>query len=229
MQLNARVNLADTNTPLKTGRRKIVIPKKTFKTNEKLFTEGDVGKELFIIQNGDVAITVGHTPEEIELARLGKGAIIGEMALIDRQPRSASATATESTTVTIINDMTFALMLKKLPGWLTAVIKIIASRIRNTNQTVDKPLFKKVDKSLALFLLAKCREDSEVMAANYLNFDSFKMLDEFCYLTRATKKQFQGALNTLKLHGILITEGGDSYNNKMTVADIEHLEQFCGV
>ncbi|MGL1935949.1 MAG: cyclic nucleotide-binding domain-containing protein [Fibrobacterales bacterium] len=225
MQANARVNLIDSSSPLKTGRRKIVIPKKTFKTNEELFAEGDVGKELFIIQNGEVVISTGHPPEDIELARLGKGAIIGEMALIDRQPRSATATATEATTVTIINEMTFALMLKKLPGWLTAVIKIIDSRIRNTNKMVDKPLFKKVDKSLGLFLLSKCKEDSETMKANWMNFDTMKLVDEYCYLTRANKKQFQTAINTLKLKGILMAE--DRYNQKMTVSDIEELEQFC--
>ncbi|MGL1903366.1 MAG: cyclic nucleotide-binding domain-containing protein [Fibrobacterales bacterium] len=225
MQANARVNLGDSSSPLKTGRRKIVIPKKTFKTDEELFAEGDVGKELFIIQNGEIAISTGRPPEDIELARLGQGAIMGEMALIDRQPRSATATATVPTTVTIINEMTFGLMLKKLPGWLTAVIKIIASRIRNTNKMVDKPLFKKVDKSLGLFLLSKCKEDSEIMKANWMNFDTMKFVDEYCYLTRATKKQFQTAINTLKLKGILMSE--DQYNQKMTISDIEELEQFC--
>jgi CRP/FNR family transcriptional regulator, cyclic AMP receptor protein len=57
--------------------------------------EGDTDSaSLFIIEEGSVEITCGEGKSRVELAALGRGEYFGELALIDGEPRSASATAT---------------------------------------------------------------------------------------------------------------------------------------
>ena len=67
----------------------------TFDANSPIFAEGDYGDSLFIVVNGNVRIHKGTQ----ELAMLGKGTCLGEMALLDDEPRSADATVTEDSTL----------------------------------------------------------------------------------------------------------------------------------
>ncbi len=60
-----------------------------------LFREGEPGSSLFVVLEGRVKVTLRAGDREIDHAEVGPGAILGEMALIDPGPRSATAAATE--------------------------------------------------------------------------------------------------------------------------------------
>ena len=63
----------------------------TFKDGDIVFSQGDVGNELYIIANGQFEVIVGETPETSHSAvYLGQGQIFGEMAIIDYGERSAA-------------------------------------------------------------------------------------------------------------------------------------------
>ena len=57
-----------------------------------LFHEGDPGDALYVIVEGEVAVQA-EGPPRVEMARLGAGSFIGEVALMTDQPRSATVTA----------------------------------------------------------------------------------------------------------------------------------------
>ena len=57
----------------------------------RLFSEGELGDNAYLIRSGEIEIVVERDGEEVILARRGAGEIIGEMALLDRGPRSATA------------------------------------------------------------------------------------------------------------------------------------------
>lgn len=67
----------------------------SFVEGEYLFHQGDAAKSLFVLEEGVVAVEKVWREESIELGRLSRGDCIGEMSLIDMQPRSASVKATE--------------------------------------------------------------------------------------------------------------------------------------
>ena len=79
-----------------------IDPKTTFDTDEYIFTEGDPGDCAYIIDNGMVEVSLDKDGRKLVVATLTKGDILGEMAIIDRQPRSASARAIVPTRVTAI-------------------------------------------------------------------------------------------------------------------------------
>ncbi|MCP3689263.1 MAG: EAL domain-containing protein [Gammaproteobacteria bacterium] len=68
-----------------------------FAKGEYLFKEGDIGDFAYIIESGSVEIFHARGDNKLLISKLGEGDILGEMAIIDRLPRSANAQATEHT------------------------------------------------------------------------------------------------------------------------------------
>jgi CRP-like cAMP-binding protein len=73
------------------------MPTDHYKVNEVIFEEGFPADGVYLICSGKVKIIKKRNDREIELARLGEGAIFGEMAFIDERPRSATVVAIEDT------------------------------------------------------------------------------------------------------------------------------------
>ena len=74
----------------------------TFDTDEYIFSEGDAGDCAYIIDHGMVEVSFDKDGRKLVMATLTKGDILGEMAIIDRLPRTASARAIIPTVVTAI-------------------------------------------------------------------------------------------------------------------------------
>ena len=106
-----------------------------FEPGQSLFTEGEIGKEMYIIREGTVVLKHGsRTLEEV-----GIGGIIGEMALIDASPRSASAIAGEACSVTAVNEYTLLELVRKVPGLSLEIMRIMAARLRRANKAPSEP------------------------------------------------------------------------------------------
>lgn len=90
--------------------------------------EDDQGEELFIIVDGEVEISVGRRVIET----LGNGACIGELSIIDREPRSASVKTKKKTRLLSINRKDFLLTLKQNPTIAINVMKVITKRLRKS-------------------------------------------------------------------------------------------------
>jgi len=111
---------------------------KSFKAGEYLFRENDKSRELYIIQSGKVKVFRTVNNREIEIAVLGKGAVLGEMALIDGRPRSASAKAIEPSTATRVDVETFETKTRGVPSWFLTIIRIVSTKIRNAHKHLER-------------------------------------------------------------------------------------------
>ena len=99
---------------------------------EQIIAEGDRGDEMFIILSGAVKLHKGDT----FLTTLTRGAHLGEMALADRQPRSASATAEEPSRALMLRRKDFFEIIRKEPILATkllwAFVNVLTDRLRKT-------------------------------------------------------------------------------------------------
>ncbi len=96
--------------------------------NEALFHEGDSSTFFAVIIEGRIEIsklTGNNTP--VWIASLTHGATLGEMALIDHETRSASAIATEPSTVFILSRLSFDRLIEKSPRCGVTLIRKIAT------------------------------------------------------------------------------------------------------
>ena len=94
---------------------------------EFLFVEGDKGNFMgFVVIGVLEVLKKSETGENIIIARLTKGSSIGEMALIDKSPRSATVIAKQPTTMVTLTDRGFELLTEKSPALGVKVIQKVA-------------------------------------------------------------------------------------------------------
>jgi CRP-like cAMP-binding protein len=99
-----------------------------------VFKEGDKGDALYIIKTGKVNILKRNSAGvDSVLVSLGKGAVIGDMAIIDEQPRSASVATIQETSFLIITKDDFRNLLGEVPEISFQILKMTTERLRLTN------------------------------------------------------------------------------------------------
>lgn len=107
--------------------------KRAFQEGEHLMREGEIGTECYIINHGMVEIYKSEGADRVVLGRQSKGDIVGEMALITHEPRSASIVALEDTEVLVLNEKLFAVNLQRLPPWMAKTVETLAERLSHTD------------------------------------------------------------------------------------------------
>ncbi len=103
-----------------------------FAAGTTLMQQGDTGAGLFVITSGKVKITQATNPDRAEedLGSAGPGAVLGEMALLDDQPRSATVTAVEDTTVLLLPIWDFRTSLRSNPEIAVKLLTALSHRLR---------------------------------------------------------------------------------------------------
>ena len=115
------------------------LGQRVFTTGDTIFNEGDDGDEAFLIVSGEVEIHINSGGRAIVLATLGRGQIIGEMALIDNHPRMATAKALAETMLTVIPQEAFQKRLDWLAGedrMISHLLKLFVDRLRKQASNV---------------------------------------------------------------------------------------------
>lgn len=98
------------------------------KKDEVIFEQGDDGDAFYIVVHGAVIISRGAT----KLATLGPREGFGEMAILDREARSATATASEETTLLTLDRDSFDRVIEQNPIVARGVYQVLTERLRNT-------------------------------------------------------------------------------------------------
>ena len=108
---------------------------RTYKKDEVIFEEGTRGREMYIVNSGKVRITKkDHSGKDRTLSVLETGEIFGEMALIDKGPRSATTIAVEDDTELIALDRArFMYLLRYEPEFGIIILETLSQRVREKN------------------------------------------------------------------------------------------------
>jgi len=120
---------------------------------EVLFHEGDPGDALYVIVEGEVAVQA-EGPPRVEMARLGPGSFIGEVALMTDQPRSATVTAPNGAELLRIDRATLKRVLAAHGEVLSAVLRFVRDRLVD-RWTRTSPLFRPFDPNERAALASK--------------------------------------------------------------------------
>jgi CRP-like cAMP-binding protein len=95
-----------------------------------IFNEGDAGDYMFIVQEGLVDIILNGKVVET----VGEGGILGEMALVDQESRSAGAVAKTDCRVVPVSQKQFTFMVQETPYFALQVMHIMAERLRRQHE-----------------------------------------------------------------------------------------------
>jgi CRP-like cAMP-binding protein len=108
-----------------------------FPPGEVLFREGEPGDTMFVIQSGAARITKSVAGEEKLLAVLGPGEFLGELAILNSKPRTATATAVEPLRCLLVEAKTLEAMVAKSAEISLRLIKKLASRLDAANSLIE--------------------------------------------------------------------------------------------
>ena len=100
-----------------------------------VFRKGEAAKVMYLIIEGEVDLMLG----DMVIETATEGAFIGEMALIDEKPRSASARARSDSRVFPINEARFQSLVRDTPFFALQMMKTLARRLRNIDARVGAP------------------------------------------------------------------------------------------
>jgi CRP-like cAMP-binding protein len=91
-----------------------------------VFSEGDPGDRMYVVREGEIELRLGDRT----LAVLGEGAMLGEMALLDDAPRSATAVARTACRLAPVDRKRFIFLVGNTPYFALEVMKVMAERLR---------------------------------------------------------------------------------------------------
>jgi CRP-like cAMP-binding protein len=98
----------------------------TLDEGREFVTQGDVGREAFVIVEGRADVTRGGRT----IAQLGPGDCVGELSLLDHGPRTASVIAATPLTVLVLGPREFSGLLDEVPTLTHKVLAALAARVR---------------------------------------------------------------------------------------------------
>ncbi|MDY6787994.1 MAG: cyclic nucleotide-binding domain-containing protein [candidate division WOR-3 bacterium] len=106
-------------------------------SGELLFKQGDPPDEVYMVKDGKIRIYLDRNGEKKQLAVISEGEFIGEMAIIDGKPRSASAEAIEDCVVLVLNRQSIQKQIEEDP-LMGALISTLVRRLRNMDRKLSR-------------------------------------------------------------------------------------------
>jgi CRP-like cAMP-binding protein len=111
-----------------------------------IFSEGDLGLTMYVIESGEVEISKRLKDESKVLAVLSKGDFFGEMCMLeDESPRSATAVAKSDVDAVIIDQSAFTFILKHNPEIAIRMMRKLAVRLRRTTQLIEETVGRRIE------------------------------------------------------------------------------------
>ncbi len=119
---------------LAVGTRRAVV------AGEELLASGSPGDELFIVLDGEIQILMPSEDGEVFVERFQRGDILGEIAVLSDQPRTAAGRVASASTLLVIQRDDFHAFLERFPHYRQRLISILVQRLRRTSDLVSEML-----------------------------------------------------------------------------------------
>ncbi len=130
------------------------LRRRRYAEGQVIFAQGDPGSSLYVVEEGSVRICRASAEgKEVVLAMLGPGEFLGELALLDGEPRSADAVAQESCQLALLPREDFLRFLESKPHTALRLLAVVSRRLRDADQMVQDALCLDVPARLARVLL----------------------------------------------------------------------------
>ena len=135
------------------------VTRRKYPKDAVIFFESDPGDAMFMIIGGRVKVTIlSDDGREIILSILGDRDFFGEMALLDNEPRSATAIAVQETEVAVIHQKDFLSIVEKRPRVAINLLSALSDRLRKANHQIGSLALLDVYGRVAGVLLEMARD-----------------------------------------------------------------------
>jgi len=142
----------------------------SFRKHAVLMTEGDIGESMYVMTSGLAKVFVSDEDgKELVLYQEGPGAVIGDIALLDDEPRSASVSILEKSTALMIGKVAFLDCLRESPEMAINIVRSLTRRLRRATDGSRSLALDNVYRRLAdkLQELAEFEDDAPMLAKKF--------------------------------------------------------------
>lgn len=177
--------------------------------NQVLFREGDVGTSMYIVMNGKIKIY--HTSpkgDEKTITIFKKGDSFGELALIDGEPRSASAKALTFSELIKLDAFSFHELLQENYNMVKAILIELAKRIRKTNAQVQDLVFLDAKTLVVKTLINLANEHGKRVGLKKVQIDVPLTMQEIANLSGISIEVVEYVIQYLMQRNFLTVEKG---------------------
>ena len=191
-----------------------------YRNGTAIFHEGDPGDALYVVIEGGVRIVIASRKgEEATVALLGPGECVGELALLDGRPRSASAIASGKTKTLVVRRDDFTSWLTGRPKAAAALLETLSLRVRRTDEALADFAFLDLPQRLAkrLLDLAASTNDARQLAGTKLRITQAELASMLGVSRESVNKQ----LNQFARDGWIVLSRG-----QVALEDPDALQTF---
>jgi len=111
---------------------------RVYRTGETIVRQGEPGQCMYVIQSGQVVVVQEKGQSEVPLAVLNKGDFFGEMALFEREARSATVRVLKDSRVLTVDKKTFLRRIQEDPSIAFRLVETMSRRIRELDQEIAR-------------------------------------------------------------------------------------------
>jgi len=199
------------------------LDRRAYRKGQVILHQGDQGDSLFVVVSGRVRIyTLSPDGHELSVWICDEGDFFGEMALLNGQPRSASAEAMQPTEVLLLHRQAFRNFLLSNPQAAIHTIETLSLRLRSTTESAEGLMSLSVTQRIARKLL-ELSERYGVEQDEAVLIDLDLSQEAIATLVGTTRESANRALGSLRDQGIVQVD-----RVRIQVLDPEKLEDLVG-
>jgi CRP-like cAMP-binding protein len=180
-----------------------------FGPGDTVFYEGDPGTSLCVIQSGRIKLSlISATGREVIIDLLGPGDVFGELALLDGEPRSADAVATEGADLLLLQRQDFLQFLEEHPKLSIALLAELSRRLRRDTQLIQDAAFLDVPARLARVILRLAEPQGDAASPNQVRATPRLTQTNLAGLVGTTRETLNKFLGMYQDDGLIRLERG---------------------
>jgi CRP/FNR family cyclic AMP-dependent transcriptional regulator len=181
--------------------------RKRYPKDTVVFFENEEGDFFFTILEGRIKVTIlGDDGREVILSVLGPGDFFGEMALLDNEPRSATAIAVEESELLSLHRNDFQTVLNDNRSITSALIRVLSARLRRANHQISTLALLDVYGRVARVIVDMAREEGKRLRDGRIAFRRATH-QEIANRIGTTRETVTRMLKDLERQGLIHVEG----------------------
>lgn len=196
-----------------------IVTRKEYDKRETLFHQGDPGEEFMILTEGSVKVELMNAEgKELTLTILTPYQFLGELALLDDVPRSATVVSMEPSVLLSVNKRDFARLLESYPRMSIPMLRQLTRRVRGLTDDIASMAFLDSYSRVTRKILNLAEEMGQTNADGHILIDRPLTHQQLANLVGTTRETVTKILNEMKDNGLL-----DIRRHRITILNREEL------
>lgn len=183
--------------------------RRTVSAGTLLFQRGDPGREMLVVGEGRVRLSVlSAEGRELSLRHAGPGSLIGEISVLDGAPRTADAVAATDVTLWSIAKADLDRLAAVRPTLLGVFVRALCAKLRDTTDQLESVALYRLDARLARFLIGLCRQAAgRERSGGTIQIDLALNQSEIADVIGASRPKVNRAFVDLEAAGAVVRSG----------------------